>query len=449
MVDVKRRRSRKRHDLNVWMNGSLVGLWSVTEHGPPKFQYANEWIKSDNARILSLSLPFQPGNPAHKGPFVQNYFENLLPENKEIRERLQHKFGASSAHAFDLLAEIGRDCVGAVQILPEGAEPEGWNQIQSEPLTTEQVEKALKNVVTNQLPGQAGEDCRISIAGAQEKTALLWQKQGWHKPLGATPTTHILKLPLGLVGNMQADLTASVENEWLCSKIMAAYGVDIAECDYEVFGETKALIVKRFDRKKSDLGEYLLRLPQEDMCQAMGVAPTAKYEAEGGPGFAAIMDLLRGSSQNEHNRHTFFKAQILFWMLAAIDGHAKNFSIFHERQDTYRMTPLYDVLSAWPVIGKGANHIQWQDAKLAMAFRTKNAHYKLSHIQRRHFNGVAAKFGLGENAESIIDEILQTTPNVIETVEGVLPVGFPEQVADSILQGLGKSAERLKRMPVA
>lgn len=448
MVDVKRRRSRKRHDLNVWMNGRLVGIWTVREHGPPKFQYVDDWIKSDAGRVLSLSLPFQAGNSPHEGAVVENYFENLLPENKEIRERLQHKFGVGSARAFDLLTEIGRDCVGAVQILPESSEPEGWNQIQSEALLDEQVEKALKNVVSTKLPGQADEDFRISIAGAQEKTALLWRDGGWHKPLGATPTTHILKLPLGLVGHMRADLGASVENEWLCSKIMGAYGLEVAHCDYKVFGETKALIVERFDRKESDQGEYFLRIPQEDMCQAMGVAPASKYEAEGGPGMRQIMELLRGSSHHEHDRRAFFKAQILFWMLAATDGHAKNFSIFHQRKGLYRMTPLYDVLSAWPIIGKGANHLQWQDAKLAMAFRTKNAHYELSYIQRRHFNSVAAKLGLGANAEDIIDEILQDTPHVIEKVQGMLREGFPEQVAESILQGVRKSAEKLKSMPV-
>ena len=448
MVDVKRRRSRKRHDLNVWMNGSLVGTWTVREHGAPRFQYADEWIESENTRILSLSLPFQPGNPPHEGAVVENFFENLLPENKVIRERLQHKFGAGSTRAFDLLAEIGRDCVGAVQILPEGSEPEGWDQNQSEPMSDEQVEKALKKAVTNTLPGQADEDFRISIAGTQEKTALLWENEEWHKPLGATPTTHILKLPLGLVGHMEADLSTSVENEWLCSKIMAAYGVEIANCDYQVFGETKALIVERFDRRKSDQGNYWLRLPQEDMCQAMGVAPAVKYESDGGPGMAAILELLRGSRQHEQDRRTFYKSQILFWMLAATDGHAKNFSIFHQRQNTYRMTPLYDVLSAWPVIGNGRNQIPWRDAKLAMAFRTKNAHYALSHIQRRHFNGVAAKLGLGENAEDIIEEILQATPTVIDTVQSLLPDNFPTQVADSILQGVNGAVGRLKAMPV-
>ena len=134
-------------------------------------------------------------------------------------------------------------------------------------------------------------------------------------------------------------------------------------------------------------------------------------------------------------------------MLAAIDGHGKNFSIFHERQGTYRMTPLYDVLSAWPVIGHGRNQIPFRDVKLAMAFRTTNTHYAISHIQRRHFNGVAAKLGLGKNAEHIVEEILQATPTVIDTVQGLLPDGFPVQVAEAILHGVSGAGERIKAMP--
>lgn len=447
MVAAKRRRSRKRHELNVWMNGNLVGMWTMMEHRAPQFRYVDEWVRSENARILSLSLPFQPGNPPHEGVVVENFFENLLPESKVIRERVHQRFATTSTRAFDLLAEVGRDCVGAIQILPQEDEPDGWNEIQSEPLSDEQVEKALKTASTTPLPGQAGEEFRISIAGAQEKTALLWHKNAWHKPLGATPTTHIFKLPLGLVGHMEADLSTSVENEWLSSKIVGAYGLDIADCDYRIFGETKALVVERFDRRKSDQGDFWLRLPQEDMCQALGVAPADKYEADGGPGMRDILELLRGSRQHEQDRRTFFKSQILFWMLAATDGHAKNFSIFHQRQNSYRMTPLYDVLSAWPIIGNGARQLPWRDAKLAMAFRTKNAHYALSHIQRRHFNGVAARLGLGEDAEDIIEEILQATPEVIDSVQGMLPADFPAQVADSILQGIRIAADRLSAMP--
>lgn len=450
MVAPGKRRSRKRHSLNVWMNGQPVGTWTVAENRPQRFQYAEAWIKSQAARILSLSLPFQPGNQAHAGKTVENFFDNLLPESKEIRERLQQKFRARSGQAFDLLDEIGRDCVGAVQLLPEDEEPRGWDRIAATPLTQTQVEHLLKAVVSPAFASQVEADqFRISIAGAQEKTALLWHEGQWHIPKGATPTTHILKLPLGLVGNMQADMSTSVENEWLCSKLVAAYGMEVADCRIQVFGETKALVVERFDRRLAPHAGYWLRLPQEDMCQATATPAATKYEADNGPGMKKILDLLRGSSQQQHDRRTFLKAQILFWMLAATDGHAKNFSIFHERNATYRMTPLYDVLSAWPVIGEGPNHLSSHRVKLAMAWRSENAHYRISEIQRRHINRVAANLGVGKNAEDIIEELLVDTPKAIDKVREQLPNNFPEQVSNRIFDGLSGSAGRLRNMPIA
>jgi serine/threonine-protein kinase HipA len=424
------------------MNGRLVGTWTVRDNKPQEFLYAPEWIASDAARIVSLSLPFVPGN-RHEGEVVEHFFDNLLPDNKEIRQRLQRKFSARSPQAFDLLAEIGRDCVGAIQLLPDNEEPQGWNSIASEPLDEKQVETILKATVSATLDEEDLADFRISIAGAQEKTALLRHDGQWHKPFGATPTTHILKLPLGLVGGMRADMTASVENEWLCSKIVAAYGLEIAHCEIGVFGEEKALIVERFDRKKAPDGEYWLRLPQEDMCQATGTPPTAKYEADGGPGMKTVLEILRGSAMQAQDRRAFFKAQILFWMLAAIDGHAKNFSLFLERGSSYRMTPLYDVLSAWPVMGDGPNHFSRHRIKMAMAWRTKNVHYRRADIQRRHFNEVAGRLGIGKDAEEIIEELLVTTPQVIAEVGRIVPKDFPAGVAEAIFRGLEDSVQML------
>lgn len=147
-------------------------------------------------------------------------------------------------------------------------------------------------------------------------------------PHGATPTAHILKLPLGLVGGMKLDMRHSIENEWLRAQILAAYGLPVAACQPFYM---KVLAVERFDRAwwVAPQGDRrLVRLPQEDMCQAKGLPPTAKYEADGGPGIDAIFHLMNGSMTREDDRRAFFQAQVLFWMLCATDGHAKNFSLF-------------------------------------------------------------------------------------------------------------------------
>src|SRR5471030_752144 len=142
--------------------------------------------------------------------------------------------------------------------------------------------------------GDEMDDLRLSIAGAQEKSALLWHQGQWQRPLGSTPTTHILKLPMGLVGAMRADMRTSVENEWLCSIIMRGFGLPVAHCEMARFEDMKVLVVERFDRRPAEDGSWIVRLPQEDFCQATGTSPLHKYQADGGPGVSTIMEILLG-----------------------------------------------------------------------------------------------------------------------------------------------------------
>jgi len=426
------------------MNGVLVGIWLVSKNKPQQFQYAASWLSHPSRRVLSLSMSFKPGNLPFTGDVVESYFDNLLPDSADMRRRIQQKFATKDMSPFALLAEVGRDCVGAIQLLPEGEEPTGWDNIQVKPLSEQEVEQQLHAVVSQAMGAGGDDDFRISIAGAQEKTALTWHENQWCLPLAQTPTTHILKLPLGLVGNMRADMSASVENEWLCSKIMAAYGIPIASCEIAQFGDSTVLVVERFDRKLAGNGQYWLRLPQEDMCQALGKPPSLKYEADGGPGMADILKLLRGSRLSGQDRVHFFKVQVLFWMLAATDGHAKNFSLFHEKDGMYCMTPIYDVLSAWPIIGEGSAHLSWHDTRMAMAFRAKHTHYKLKNISPRHFFDVANPLGLGGEIGGLMDELVEATPQVLKDMETMLPTGFPSDVAEPILKGLAESANSIR-----
>ena len=444
---------RKSHAraLSVWVNGKLAGEWRIPARGETEFQYDSTWVESEEGRPLSLSLPFSLDRGSIKGRPVECYFDNLLPDADLIRKRVQDHFHTESRHAFDLLAAIGRDCVGAVQLLPSGEQAKDVNTIDAAPLSEAEVERALiQTVAPASVAAQPAEDgFRISIAGAQEKTAFLKHNGGWCRPLGATPTTHIFKLPLGLVGGMQADMRTSVENEWLCARILRAYGLPVASCEIGRFGSQKVLVVERFDRQLHSSRKYWLRLVQEDFCQATATPSSMKYESDRGPGLLDIARILRGSVNRDADLACLLKAQLLFWMLAATDGHAKNFSIRILSQGRFQLTPLYDVLSMWPIMGEGPNKISWHNAKLAMSVRGKNKHYLLKNIQRRHFNTMAAQCGVGETAESLIREILAATPAVIASVQKDLPKAFPQHVLDAILQGLMKSAERLEAMPAA
>lgn len=446
------RRSHTR-TLNLWMNGEFVGTWSMQPHVGEVLQYADAWVASGQGRPLSLSLPFTPGNPPHRGEAVRTYFENLLPDSKEIRERVARRYQAGSTNAFALLAEVGRDCVGALQVVPGPDAPDGVQEVNAVPMTDAEIAQLLRNTLA---PGPLGrnaaedEDFRISIAGAQEKSAMLWYDGRWCRPHGATPTTHIFKLPLGLVANMKFDMSDSVENEWLCSEILRAYEMPVARTAPLMFEDMKVLAVERFDRmwwENPEGKRWLIRLPQEDMCQATATPPHLKYESDGGPGVRQIMKLLATSRNPDRDRRTFFQAQVLFWMLRATDGHAKNFSIFLRQGGTYELTPLYDVLSAYPVIGKGAKKLSPYDARMAMAVRSKNPHWVMRDILRRHWIAVGTEHGVvnpdGKGGEHVLDDLVARTPGVVKTVRALLPAGFPMHVADSILNGLQEAADKL------
>ncbi|CAE6768349.1 MULTISPECIES: type II toxin-antitoxin system HipA family toxin [Paraburkholderia] len=437
--------------LSVWANGERVGVWRLPTRGPMEFAYDPAWVASPAGRPLSLSLPFAPSNVANKGHRVLNYFDNLLPDSEAIRKRIAQRYQTDTLDPFDLLQAIGRDCVGAVQLLAEDDAPAGVERIDGTPLSDSEIETMLARTVSTPALGAADEtdDFRISLAGAQEKTALLWHDGKWQRPHGATPTTHIFKLPLGLVGNKLADLSTSVENEWLCLRILRAYGLPVANTEIMTFGKQRVLSVERFDRQLHSSGQWLLRLPQEDFCQVYGVPSHRKYENEGGPGMLDLARILQQSVSAQQDIETLLASQILFWMLAAPDGHAKNFSIRLLAGGQYRLTPLYDVMSIWPVEGNGPNQWSWFKARLAMGMWSRSKHDAFRDVQRRHFNTMALRCSYGANAEPLIQRLIEQTPEVIARVSAELPERFPGKVAERIFKGLKNSAAKLDTMPPA
>lgn len=440
--------------LTLWANGELVGRWTLTARGDMQLQYDASWLASPRGRPISLSLPFNLNNEPLRGEHVAHYFEGLLPDSDAIRRRVAARFKTGSTEAFDLLAAIGRDCVGALQLLPEGQTPTGIDRVEGVVVDEEDIERHLLEVVTPDRFSSArdpDDDFRISLAGAQEKDAFLWWNGQWMKPRGATPTTHIFKLPLGLVGGRQADFSTSVDNEWLCLRLFQAYGLPTAQARIASFGRQRVLAVERFDRTVSADGSRLLRLMQEDFCQATGTSPLVKYENEGGPGLKTLFSLAQQSQDAERDLRTLMATQILFWMLRAPDGHGKNYSLQLQAgmAGRFRLTPIYDVMSAYPVMGNGPNQWAAQDLKLAMALLGKNRHYQMHNIQRRHFNSAARKVGYAENAEPLLQDLIARTPAVVDRVQAELPPGFSQQVADQVLGGLLSAARALEGMPAS
>ena len=376
----------------------------------------------------------------YDGDPVVAVFDNLLPDNFEIRRRLAERSSAADADFFSLLSEVGRDCVGAMQLLPEGEEPGPAGLIDGNAIDTDEIARILANLATSPLGVGEHEEFRISLAGAQEKTALLFWKGDWHTPLGATATTHILKPEIGQ-RNDGIDFSLSVENEHLCMRLIAMLGLSAAATRMEKFGDKKVLVVERFDRLWTKDGR-LLRLPQEDCCQSLSFPPARKYESDGGPGLPDLLELFMSSDEPMRDRKMIMKAAIVFWLLAATDGHAKNFSLFLHPHGGFSLTPLYDVMSIQPNFDAG--QLRQRDMKMSMAIG-KNRHYVVREFVPRHFLETAAFSGMGESiVREIFEELLEGGEAAISNVANDLPPDFPEALFESVTEGFRRRLRLLE-----
>ncbi|TIL27929.1 MAG: type II toxin-antitoxin system HipA family toxin [Mesorhizobium sp.] len=423
-------RKRAHAPLNVFLNSRHVGVLRREATGAIDFQYGRDWLNWRGTFPVSLSLPLREGR--YIGTPVINVFDNLLPDSDLIRKRVAERVGADGTDAFSLLTALGHDCVGALQFLPDGVEPGTAGDTDGKPITDDEITDIIKNLAAAPLGMGEDEDFRISIAGAQEKTALLRKDGQWFKPTGTTATTHILKPQIGQLPN-GIDLSNSVENEYLCLRLLHSFGIPTPPVEIADFGERRTLIVERFDRLWARDGR-LLRLPQEDICQALSIPPTKKYQSDGGPGMREIINLLKGSDTPDADITTFMRASIIFWLLGATDGHAKNFSIFLGPGGRYRMTPLYDVLTAQPSLDQG--QIQRKKFKLAMSVGT-NRHYAISDIVPRHFMQTADIAGVGTPAmRAIFEDIEANADRQVQAVVGSLPGSFPDQLVTSTVAAI-------------
>lgn len=290
-------------------------------------------------------------------------------------------------------------------------------------------------------------DFRISVAGAQEKTALLRIGNDWCIPKGITPTTHIIKLPIGEIRqpNATLDLSQSVDNEYYCLLLAKELGLNVPDAEIIKAGRVRALAVERFDRRWNTERTVLLRLPQEDMCQTFGLPSSVKYESDGDPGIARIMAFLMGSSEALRDRYDFIKFQVFQWLIGATDGHAKNFSVFIQAGGSYRLTPFYDIISAFPVLGGTGIHIS--DLKLAMGLNaSKGKKTAIDKIYPRHFLATAKVLRFPEvQMHEILSDFARMIPAALDNVKTSLPTDFPENVVTAVETNVLRLHGRLSR----
>jgi len=421
--------------LYIYLQGNLVGEYVRTPDGATLFFYDETWVKEGFPISQSLPLMTKP----YKGEEVRAYFDNLLPDLKETRETIAAKVHAKSSGHFDLLMAVGHDCVGALVFADEKNSKKYKDKPPvGTPLTSEKIGEMIRSLSTRPLGIEASiEDFRISLAGVQEKTALLWWDNTWQRPKGMTPTTHIMKAAMKFETH-GLNMRTSVHNEYFCMKLCKEFGLKVANVEIQNFDGELVLVVERFDRllKKN----IIYRKPQEDMCQALGYFSNKKYQSDQGPSVKDFVSILETSVRRQEDLETLFKSLVVFFVLGAIDGHAKNYSIEYVREG-HQLAPLYDILSLFPALSQ--KEIAVGKYKMALSLGNSN-HYNVSKIHRRHFIETAKECQIAEDrANEIIDEVLALINaeiwNNIDYSEH-----FDQRIKDQIVSGIKILSQSLK-----
>lgn len=360
-------------ELVALLDGKEVGRVHRDARGRLAFIYNDEWRKAADAYPLSLSMPL--GAKEHGRSVIEAFLWGLLPDNERVLDRWAAKFQVSARNVFALISQVGEDCAGAVQFVT----PDRLSAMRSgkedkvEWLDESDIAKRLQALRADhaawRLPRDTGQ---FSLAGAQPKTALLLQNGRWGIPSGRLPTTHILKPPTG-------HFDGHAENEHICLMLARSFGMPTAQSKVMRFKDEIAIVIERYDRQHK--GNDIVRIHQEDICQARGIMPTKRYQNEGGPSAFDIIELLRTySTDRQDDLDTFVAALGFNWLIAGTDAHAKNFSLLLGGR-RIRLAPLYDVASILPY-----DELDLRKVKLAMMI---GGEYKLSLIGLRQWQKFA------------------------------------------------------------
>jgi len=415
--------------LTVLLNGQAMGQVTRAKGGRLGFDYAEAWLTQGPGTPLSLSMPLTSARHGHKP--IAAFMWGLLPDNELILQRWGQEHKVSPKDPFALLAAVGEDCPGALQF----ATPDRLAKIveSGDVQWIDEADIASRISQLRQDAGSAGrmasDTGQFSLAGAQPKTAYYRKGNKWGIPNGRIPTTHILKPPL-------PDFDGHTENEHFCLQLANKVGLPSAKSEIVRFASETAIVIERYDRRW--VGERLVRVHQEDMCQALAVDPASKYQAQGGPGIPAIMNqVLSASSQPSADRRNFMRAVAFNFIIGGTDAHAKNYSVLLGPQGSVRFAPLYDTASILPY------EPDIRRLKFPMKIGT---HYNLDEIRPRHWEHTARLSNYpAEQAVEHVRSLIEVLPDSALSVLGVCrDEGLKHPVLDKLIDAIAKRAATLK-----
>jgi len=412
-------------ELIALLDGRETGRVVRDNRGKLTFIYNEQWRNAADAYPLSLSMPITLAE--HPNAKIDPFLWGLLPDNEIILGNWARKFHVSARNAFSLIAYVGEDCAGAVQfvqparlnaILGAAAPPIEW-------LDEKEIAKRLRALREDQSAWRAPRDTgQFSLAGAQPKTALLFENKKWGVPSGRIPTTHILKPPSG-------EFEGHAENEHFCLELARALGLPVVDSRIMHFKDEIAIVIERYDRAR--VAASLHRVHQEDMCQAFAIPPTHKYQNEGGPGIRDIVGLLgENSSLPREDIATFLDSVVYNWLIAGTDAHAKNYALLIGAGGRIRLAPLYDVASVLPY-----PDINIEKAKVSMKI---GGEYRLRNIQPRHWRKLAAELKL--DPDKTLRRVSELAGQLADHVSTVKQQMVSEGLKHPIIPRLGEAVAK-------
>ena len=393
--------------LAVWMHGTKIGTLQESR-GSLAFSYTDEALELGVGRpLLSVSMPTRPG--AYRGRTPAAFFEGLLPEG-EARRMIAYDFDVAD-EVFALLSLLGRDCAGALIVLPDGEAPQPSGLPES--IDEVEVGRRLRNLPDH--PLGVDDKVRASLAGMQQKLLLARLDDGWGLPVNGAPSTHILKPP-----SRDVRCPDLIVNEAFCLRIGRHLGLEVAEVEIGEFDGVPVLIIERFDRTASDAEGKVSRVHQEDSCQAHGIdgSYTGKYERSGGPSLRQCATLLGRWSREGDALERLLGAATLTVLVGNADGHGKNLSLLHSREGAIRLAPVYDVFSS----------LWYLEHSVEPGMRV-NGVADLGAVSRDDLFAEAASWGLRRDAAATrIEELLSRADDAISRAADDL--GPPESLVE-------------------
>lgn len=407
-------------ELVTLLDGKEIGRIHNDTRGRLTFIYDDQWRNAGEAYPLSLSMPIAAKE--HGRAAVEAFLWGLLPDNEQVLARWAAKFQVSARNVFALISHVGEDCAGAVQfVTPERLEAirsgkEDKVEWLDEPELAKRLQALREDHAAWRLPGDIGQ---FSLAGAQPKTALLLQNDRWGIPSGRIPTTHILKPPTG-------HFDGHAENEHICLMLARNLGLPAAQSKVRRFKDEVAIVVERYDRQQK--GNDIIRVHQEDTCQALGIMPTKKYQNEAGPSAANIIELLRTySTDRDTDLDTFVTALGFNWLIAGTDAHAKNYSLLLSGPDV-RLAPLYDIASILPY-----EEVNLRKAKLAMKI---GGEYKVGLIGLRQWQKFARD--VRTNADQLVEVLISMAKHLPDEVAAARALAREEGLNNALIDRLAQ-----------